>query len=228
MAGVRPLVWVTRDEPPDGRLATELRLRGLDVVVDPTVRTIPLSHGDALARTLTPDDWLVLTSPRAIRLVSGVVAVSRPRVAVVGQSSARLATERGFDVQHISSSRSAAGVWQFLAEHSADRRICFMRSRQAPMPTVRLSRLEVHDLYDVIPRRTDPATLEASSLATFASTSVVRACVLQCGAIPMRAVSIGPATTAALRAAGAHVVGEARYPTLSQLAASAALACSVS
>ena len=76
-------VWVTRDEPPDGPLATALIAAGLSPVSEPVLETTTIGDARAELALLDQDDWLVLTSVRAIRAVAQPEA-RVPRVAVVG------------------------------------------------------------------------------------------------------------------------------------------------
>lgn len=221
MAAREPVIWVTRDEPEDGPLAAALRGCGAGVICDPLVRTVQLSDGEAIARTLTPDDWLVLTSPRAVRFVSGVVAERGVRVAVAGPASASAARARGFRVAHVSATSSAAGVWRHLADHHADARICFMRSKRAAPPGIALPGLEIVDLYDTAPRRASPDTPGRATAVTFTSGEAVHQCARQFGGIPLPAISIGPETTALLRAHGAGDIIEAAATTLAGVAEAA-------
>lgn len=222
MAEPISMIWVTRDENPDGPLSAALRTLRVPAICDPLVRTVPLSDGGDLAQTLAPDDWLVLTSPRAIELVSEVAVRRGPRVAVVGTTSARLAQQRGFRVEHVSASRSAAGVWRFLAQHHASRRICFMRSKRAPAPNDLLQQLEVVDLYDSEPRAADPRTAERATAVAFTSGEAVRACTMQFGDIPLPAVSIGSNTSAVIREYDGTVAAQAQEPCLEGVAQAAA------
>ena len=62
------IVWVTRDEPPDGPLSTALWNAGLEVVHEPVIEKRICHTGsasEAISR-LSANDWLVLTSPFAI------------------------------------------------------------------------------------------------------------------------------------------------------------------
>ena len=88
-------VWVTRDEPEDGPLSNALRARGLTPVLEPVIEQRLVCDPAQAIGSLSRDDWLVLTSPFAIEGVRSCDAVRIPRVAVVGEPSARLARSYG-------------------------------------------------------------------------------------------------------------------------------------
>lgn len=211
-------VWITRDEPADGPLSALLLERGVPSILAPLVRIRPVGDGRDHVRRLGTEDWLVLTSPRAVELVTDEVLVRRPRIAVAGESSASAARSRGFDVELISPSASSAGIWDHLRAHAGGRRVCFARSRRAEPPSDPPFDLEVVDLYDVIATEVSASEIERATAVAFTSRSAVESCVRCLGSVPLPAFSIGPSTTGALLDAGAGIAGEASSRTLASLA----------
>lgn len=210
-------VWVTRVEGDEGELARELRQCGLTPILEPVLE-IHLVHKtlDDVA-TLNPDDWLVLTSPYAIRSVAPVV-VPNQRIAVIGQSSATLAQSLGLNVQLISPTSNATGLWKQLALQEPGRNICFPRSSLASIP--QLDGLHVHApvLYSVEPRKFDIEIALRSDIVTFTSTSAVLSVLNRLERLEIPAVSIGPSTSLALRHNGIAAIVEAEERTLHSVA----------
>ena len=210
-------VWVTRVEGEDGELARELRQCGLIPVVEPVLE-MHLVHktlGDVA--NLHPDDWLVLTSPFAIRSVAAVV-VPNQRIAVIGQSSATLAQSLGLNVQLISPTSNATGLWKQLALQEPGRNICFPRSSLASIP--QLDGLHVHApvLYSVEPRKFDIEVASRSDIVSFTSASAVLSVLNRLERLELPVVSIGPSTSKTLRQKGIAAVVEAEERTLYSVA----------
>ncbi len=103
-----PVVLVTREEAPDGPLASALERRGLRVRSLPLLVTLPPEDAAPLEREaarLEAYDWVVVTSARAARALreamrdrageeAGALA-SPPRWAAVGEGTARALREAG-------------------------------------------------------------------------------------------------------------------------------------
>jgi uroporphyrinogen-III synthase len=210
-------VWVTRVEGENGELATELRQCGLMAVVEPVLE-MHLVHTtlDDVAQ-LHPDDWLVLTSPFAIRSVAPVIA-SNQRIAVIGQSSATLAQSLGLIVQLVSPTTNANGLWKHLACQEPRRNICFPRSSLASIP--RIDGLHIHApvLYSVVPRDFDLKVVSRSDVVTFTSSSAVLSVMKRLEKLEIPAVSIGPSTSLVLRHKGVAALVEAEKRTLHSVA----------
>ena len=211
-------IWVTRDEPEGGRLSALLAERDVPIVHAPLVRLQPLGDGGDAVSRLGPDDWLVLSSPRAVELVAEAVGARRPMVAVVGEMSASLARARGFPVTFVSPSESSRGIWDHLRTHAGAGRVCFARSTRATPPEDPPSGLEIVDLYDVVDLDVPSSVVDRVAAAVFTSRSAVESCVRQFGSVPVPAISIGPTTTAALREAAADVAAEAETRSLESIA----------
>jgi uroporphyrinogen-III synthase len=200
-------VWVTRDEPEGGPLATAIAQVGLVPVWEPVLETRVVGDAAEELAELCPDDWLVLTSPRAIQAVA--LGPSRvPRVAVVGAASERLAREREFRVQFVSPTGSGEGVWEAMAELAEGRRVCFPRSSLASVPELAGIEVVAPVLYEPRSRAFDRMVIGRVDVAALVSPSAVRSVAERVGRLPIPAASIGPTTSAAVRGAGGEVFVE--------------------
>jgi uroporphyrinogen-III synthase len=103
VTGTAPIVVNTRDEGPDGPLATALHGQGFVSMACPTIAIVPPDDlqplRDALGR-VADFEWLTFTSAHAVEAVArlpewqSALAKGLPRVAAVGDASAeRLAAE---------------------------------------------------------------------------------------------------------------------------------------
>jgi uroporphyrinogen-III synthase/uroporphyrinogen III methyltransferase/synthase len=94
-------VLVTREEDGGGPLSEALRSRGARVVNLPLLETRPPEDPGALraeAARLTSYDWVVLTSARAVRALADASGNGGPpRLAVVGEATARAARALGWE-----------------------------------------------------------------------------------------------------------------------------------
>jgi uroporphyrinogen-III synthase len=217
-------IWVTRDEGPDGPLSEALRMAGLHPVCAPLIsRQIVADLAPTIA-ALAPRDWLVLTSPFAIDNIPAHLIACR--TAVVGASSERAAAARGIRVDLVSTEETGASLWRELAEHIDDaRRICFPRSDLAhPPPEIAGIKVDSPVLYRTAPCPFDPALVQDVAAAAIASPSAARAIA---GHRPPRCASIGPTTSAALRACGIEPWLESACSSFESLAACLAAALEV-
>jgi uroporphyrinogen-III synthase len=178
-----------------------------------------------LVAQLGEHDWLVLTSPYAIENIPADAV--RCRVAVVGLPSSRLALERGLRVTLQGKDGTGMSLWSELSGHTVGAsRILFPRSELAPVPaSIGGTGVEAPVLYTTVPRPFDSARVASVSAA--AVTSPWAAAVLAGLDVPPRCASIGPTTSAALRARGVEPWIEAAAPSFPALARSIAAAIDV-
>ncbi len=206
-------VWVTRDEPPDGPLSTALRNVGLEVVLEPVIEKRICHAGPAgeAIRRLSADDWLVLTSPFAIEAAITVAgeAARVPRVAVVAEPSSKAAESRELRVALISPGGDGESLFAELRKRATGCRVCYPRSSLAKPPdTWPGITLDSPVLYETTPRAFDAGVINRIDVIAVASPSAVQAIATAAeGAsgthpTPPRFASIGPATSAAVRALG--------------------------
>ncbi len=210
-------VWVTRDEGEDGRHSHALRAAGLKPVVEPVLTTVHLSDAGEKIQHLGPDDWLVLTSPRAIESVA-IEPARVPRVAVVGEPSRRAAEARGMRVELVSPTGDGPGLWAVLKPLASGRRVCFPRSALARVPEVTGFELTAPVIYRPEPRAWDTDVLSRIDITSLASASAVAAIHDRLGRLPTPMASIGHRTTAAIRQRGGEPDIEAAEPSFQSLA----------
>ena len=205
-------VWVTRDEPSDGPLSTALRGRGLSTVTEPVFERHVVSETLESIERLGPGDWLVLTSPYAIRAAS--VAARGPRVAVVGESSRRIAELLGLRVELVGNG-DGDSLFVRLREIAKSGRVCYARS-SAAKPRDAWAEVVLHCpvLYETAMRAYDRNVVERVDVVAVASPSAVRGV----GAVDLPFGSIGPTTSRAIREIGCEPWVEAPDPSFESLA----------
>jgi uroporphyrinogen III methyltransferase/synthase len=213
----RPLhsvtVAVTRARSQASPMAARLRALGATVIEAPAIRTVSL---EASIPDMALYDHVIVSSPNgAQELLSRLPdarALAGVRVAAMGPGTARALRERGIAADVVPERSVAEGMLDALA--SADvRRALLVRGREGRdvLPDGLRSRGATVDLlvlYETVAEPLSEAALAAATTAdfvTFTSASTVRFFAEACGgALPTgpRLASIGPATSAELRAHG--------------------------
>ena len=217
----RPLhgrtVTVTRARAQSSPLAARLRELGAAVVEAPAIRTASLP---ATLPDLDGVDLLCVTSPNGARELflrlrdSGrdVRALAGCHVAAIGPGTAAALAEGGLIADTVPERPVAEGLVEALAGRRFGRALV-VRAREGRdvLPDAlreRGTEVDVLALYETVADPLDAATLEAASGAdylTFTSASTVRFFVEAAGKAALRGPrigSIGPATSAELRAHG--------------------------
>lgn len=212
-------VWVTRDEPPDGALATALCDAGLTPVLESVIARRVLSDAAEAIGQLGADDWLVLTSLFAVESVA-LEPARVPKVAVVGESSAEAARSRGFRVELVSARADAKSLFHELRERVARGKVCYPRSSLAnpPEPWADVELIN-SVLYETVPRDFDRRVLDRVDAIAVASPSAVDA--IAAAGLQLRDrrfASIGPTTSNALRKQSLEVWLEAPNRSFESLA----------
>jgi uroporphyrinogen III methyltransferase/synthase len=229
----RPLfgrtVAVTRARAQASALAARLRSLGAAVVEAPAIRTRSL---DAPLPALDGYDLVCVTSPvgaaelwarlRAAGLDAR--ALAGRRVAAIGPGTARALEEHGVVADVVPARAVAEGLVEALAGVPVSRALV-VRAREGRdvLPDALRARgaeVDVVALYETVPEPLDDGTAAAAREAdflTFTSASTVRFFVAAAGADALRGprlVSIGPATSEALREHGAepHVEADPHTP----------------
>lgn len=202
-------IVVTRPRGQEGELVARLESLGHDVEVCPLVAVEPL--GDEPV-DVAGYDWVIVTSVNGARELRRRMRGVPARVAAIGPATAaafggadlvpRIATQEGL----LAELPSPAGRVLFAAAEGARRLL------------VDELGAEFVPLYRTLELR--PAQSPAGDLVVLASPSAARAFARTGAAIP--AVSIGPETTSAARAAALDVVGEAATHDLDGLVAAVA------
>ena len=213
----RPLygrtVAVTRARAQASALAVRLRDLGADVVEAPAIRTRAL---DLELPDVSTYDLLCVTSPtgaerlfdhlRDARDLAGVT------VAAIGPGTARALRARGIEADVVPERAVAEGLVEALADVQV-RRALIARAAEGRDVLIdalreRGAEVDVFALYETVPEPLDDATRDAAAAADyvlFTSASSVRFFAAAGGALQgPRLVSIGPATSAEVRALGAE------------------------
>jgi uroporphyrinogen III methyltransferase / synthase len=213
--GDRPLsgvlIAVTRARAQASALAARLRELGADVVEAPAIRVEPL---DASVPDLSPYDLLCVTSPNGaselLRRVRDARALAGPLVAAIGPGTARALRDGGIEADVVPARAVAEGLVEALADVPV-RRALIARAEEGRdvLPEALRARgaeVDVLALYRTVAEALDDGAREAAlgaDYATFTSASSARFFHDAAGTLSgPRLVSIGPATSAALRELG--------------------------
>jgi uroporphyrinogen III methyltransferase/synthase len=209
LAGRR--IAVTRARPQASALAARLRALGATVVEAPAIRIEPI---DAAFGDFADYDLLCLTSPNGVRrlfeLVTDARSLAGPLLAAIGPGTAAALREHGV-VADVVPERSVAEGLVAALEGVEVRRALLVRGEEGRdvLPDALRARgaeVDIVAVYRTMPERLSDqaraAALAADDLV-FASASAVRAFHAAAGTLAgPRIVSIGPATSAALRELG--------------------------
>jgi uroporphyrinogen III methyltransferase/synthase len=215
----RPLhgrtVAVTRARPQASALAARLRELGAAVVEAPAIRVVPV---EAELPDVAAYDLVCITSPNGARELFGRLfaagldarALAGRTVAAIGPGTAAALREHGIAPDVVPGRSVAEGLVEALADVTVTRALV-VRGREGRdvLPDALRARgasVDVLVLYETRAEPLDPAVARAAAGAdyvTFTSASTVRFFLAATGSLPgARLASIGPATSAALRAAG--------------------------
>ncbi len=207
-------VWVTREESSDGPLCTALRSCGLKAVLEPVLTRNVVDDCAEVIAHLAPDDWLVLTSPYAIESVAAKPSVI-PKVAVVAESSRRLAIEKGLRVELVSEDGTGKSLFDELRRTVNTGKVCYPRSALIAGPHA-WDGVELLSpvLYETVECEFDRSVVDRVDVVSVASPSAVRAV----GKISLPFASIGPTTSAALHEIGVEPWVEAPQRSMASLA----------
>jgi uroporphyrinogen III methyltransferase/synthase len=209
LAGVS--VAVTRARAQASELAARLRGLGAAVVEAPTIRIEPLP---AEVPDLSVYDLLCVTSPNGahelMRRVRDARALAGPAIAVIGPGTARALREHGVEPDVVPARSVAEGLVEALAGN-APRRVLIARAQGGRdlLPDAlreRGAQVDLLVLYRTVAETLGDDAREAAlgaDVATFTSASSARFFHEAAGTLDgPRLVSIGPATSAALRELG--------------------------
>ncbi len=225
-------IVVTRPRRQASRLRTELEALGACVIELPTIEIVPPDSYeplDAALRNLPQYQWLIVTSANTARVLAERLAVpgieladfSEVRVVAVGSATASALREAGFQVDLVPPTYVAESVVDVLHDKIAGARVLLARAAVArdviPDELRRLgAAIDVVDAYrTVVPEESaglvrgifvntpvpDAVTFTSSSTATnfFQLLEKAELCSVPPG---VRALSIGPITSATLRELG--------------------------
>jgi uroporphyrinogen-III synthase len=229
-------ILVTRAAHQAGKLSEGLRAAGAEAVEVPVLEIQPPVSFDALdaaLRNLVDYDWLILTSANAVHALVeraaayGIVLEGKsPQVAAVGKATADVAAQAGFSVALTPKDYVAESLVEALAGRIASQRVLLARAAIARdfIPDELRATGAIVDVVDAyqnaIPKeaperlraalasRIDAVTFTSSSSATHLA-EVAKAAGLTFPLAGVRAISIGPITSATLRELGWPPIAEA-------------------
>lgn len=229
-------ILVTRAAHQAGKLSEGLRAAGAEPVEVPVLEIRPPDSYDPLdaaLRNLQTYDWLILTSGNAVRAVFERArrcdinyTAAPPRIAAVGKATAEAARGAGFNVALTPKEYVAESLIESLANIPEGQRILLARAsiaRDLIPDTLRATGAIVdvvdayqnavpHDAADklraALASRIDAATFTSSSSVTHLA-EVARAAGIAFPFAGVKAISIGPITSATLREHGWPPAAEA-------------------
>ena len=205
-------VIVTRPQGQEEPLASAVRELGHEVVLCPLTRIERLGDGPI---ELEGYDWLLVTS------VNGAAEIARRgrgrarNVAAIGPGTAEALRRRGLGVDLVPAVSTQEGLLAELPRPAG--RVLFAGAEGARRVLADALGADFVALYRTIPLQPQPPQ---GDVVLLASASAARAFAALGAAAP--AVSIGPQTTAAARAAGLTVLVEAERHDLAGLLAALA------
>jgi len=209
LAGRR--IGITRARPQGSELARRLRNLGATVIEAPTIRIEPIN---APVPNFEMYDLVVLTSPngvgRLFELVRDARELAGPRIAAIGPGTAQALRDGGVEADVVPDRAVAEGLAEALAG-TPIKRALLIRGEEGRevLPDALRERGAIVDVLAVYRTVPEPLGHEARAAAlaaddlVFASGSAAKAFHAAAGTLDgPRIVSIGPATSAALRELG--------------------------
>jgi uroporphyrinogen-III synthase len=218
-------ILLTRPAGPDDPLAVALRRHGYRVHAVRTVETQPV---DFDASHLAAFDWIDVTSVQGVKALAALP--EGPRFAAVGEKTAAALRARGVEPAHVPPVANGRALADTLPDVQG-RRIALVRASAADhdLPArLRLRGAEVEEISAYTTSEAPAASVGPLGTAladpdlaavVFASGSAVRGFLALGGDTRLRAITIGPRTTAEARRNGFHVMAEAQAQTAEALAA---------
>jgi uroporphyrinogen-III synthase len=238
LSGLR--IVVTRAAHQAGELARPLSAAGAEVILLPTVSISPPKDParlESAARHAGEYDWLFLTSVNAANAFLPLVppAVPRPRLGVVGASTYKTVTELGWRADVMPAEFTSEALAAALEAHEmAGKRVLIPAGDLARelLPVALSRRGAIVDVVEAYSNQAPPETAAAAHALfeagpvpdwlAFASPSAFENLASILGPEPLRRAfiaSIGPTTSAAIRARGLDVAAEAAEHTVLGLVA---------
>ena len=205
-------VIVTRPRVQAEPLVTALREQGFEAVACPVIETESIDDGPI---EVSGYDWVIVTSANGAAELVARCRGELPRIAAVGESTAAVLTAHGIEVDFVPSLASQEGLVAELPRPVG--RALFVgaeRARQLLADELPADFRAVYRTVELSPLPPD------GDLVVLASPSAAHAWAKLGSTVP--AITIGPQTTAAARAAGVTVVAEAGTQDVAGLVDSAA------
>jgi uroporphyrinogen III methyltransferase/synthase len=209
-------VVVTRPRGQNRELSERLRAAGHDVVECPLIEIEPIDDGPIDTSSY---DWVVVTSRNGAELLPLRQTGALRRVAAVGPGTAAALRERGIEPALVPRVSTQEGLMEELPDKPG--RVLLAAAEDARQLLVHELGADFVPLYRTRALRPEPP---AGDLVVLASGSAARAFAAL--AVDLPAVTIGPQTSAAARAAGVRIAAEAQTHDLDGLVAAVEDACS--
>ena len=206
-------VVVTRPLAQADEVATLLREHGFEPVLCPVIEIERIDDGPI---DVSAYDWLIVTSANGAKELARRASGQLPRVAAVGEATAAALSEHGLAADFIPSRSSQEGLLEEFPRPVG--RALFVGAAGARHLLADELPADFRAVYRTVDLQPEPA---AGDLVLLASPSAARAWARAGGELP--AITIGPQTSAAARAAGLEVVAEADTPDAAGLVNSAAV-----
>jgi uroporphyrinogen-III synthase len=210
-------IVITRPEERAGELVMRLEALGHEVVPCPLIDVEPLGEEPL---SLEGYDWVIVTSRTGAELLSERAAGRWPSVAAIGPGTAAALRELGREPALVPAVSTQEGLVAELPPPAG--RVLFAGAEGARRYLVEELDADFVPLYRTV--ELTPSEPPAGDLVVLASASAARAFGRLGSELP--AVSIGPETTKAARAAGVRVAAEAETHDLPGLVAAVERACS--
>jgi uroporphyrinogen-III synthase len=210
-------VVVTRPRSQAGPLVERLEALGVEVVECPLIEIDPLdepAHVDTSGY-----DWVIVTSPNGADLFAHRRRGNRAQIAAVGPGTAETLRRLGIEPDLVPQVSTQEGLLDEFPTPSG--RVLFVGAEGSRRVLIDALDADFVPLYRTRLLRPTPPE---GDLVVLASGSAARSFAAVGGTTP--AVSIGPQTTRAARAAGLDVVAEAQTHDLDGLVDAVAEACS--
>lgn len=242
---------VTRPAEQSATLEAALRKAGAEVLITPTIRTVARALEDSARREIEAlaagqYQWVVLTSVQAVRVFFGWLfdcgldarALAGTAVAAIGERTAEVLWERGIVPDLVPREYVQEGLAGAVSIRQGDRVLIPRASAARDVLETELTRrgaeVRVLPLYDTLADEDGITALRGQlekrrlKLVTFTSASTFERFAETVGAATAKelldevlVVSIGPATSAVLRAHGLTRIVEATKSTSAGLAEAA-------
>jgi len=205
-------VIVTRPRVQAEPLVTALREQGFEAVACPVIETESIDDGPI---EVSGYDWVIVTSANGAAELVARCRGELPRIAAVGESTAAVLTAHGIEVDFVPSLASQEGLVAELPRPVG--RALFVGAERARQLLADELPADFRAVYRTVELSPSPPE---GDLVVLASPSAAQVWARLGSTVP--AITIGPQTTAAARAAGVTVVAEAGTQDVAGLVDSAA------